>query len=54
MPSVYMKELEGLWIDETVDWISWHRFVSILEKDWNQSMTPVRILHIRHSTLVEM
>ena len=45
MPSVYMKEIEGVWIDDTVDWISWRKFISILDKDWSQSMTPVRLQH---------
>lgn len=43
MPSVYMKEIEALWIDSTVDWVSWRRFITILNNDWSQTMTPVRI-----------
>ncbi|KAI0090330.1 hypothetical protein BDY19DRAFT_766867 [Irpex rosettiformis] len=44
MPSVYMREIEGVWIDETVDWISWRKFADMLDKDWNQSMTPAAVI----------
>lgn len=42
MPSVYMHEIEGVWIDDSVDW---RKFITLLNGDWTQSMTPVRIWH---------
>lgn len=42
VPSVYMKEIENVWIDNTADHISWRKFTTLLYRDWNQSMTPVR------------
>ncbi|KAI0806194.1 hypothetical protein BC629DRAFT_1437671 [Irpex lacteus] len=44
MPSVYMKEIENVWIDESVDWISWRKFTTLIYKDWNQSMTPATVI----------
>ncbi|KAI0090331.1 hypothetical protein BDY19DRAFT_992535 [Irpex rosettiformis] len=44
MPSVYMKEIESVWIDETVDWISWRKFITLLLRDWNQSITPATVI----------
>ena len=41
MPSVYMDELEHVWIDRTVDWITWRRFITMLTRDWENSITPV-------------
>ena len=46
MPSVYMKEIDSVWIDDTVDWISWRKFITLLVRDWNQSITPVRVQDI--------
>lgn len=45
MPSVYMKEIEHVWIDDTVDYISWRRFIQLLYKDWQQAITPVCPCH---------
>lgn len=42
MPYVYMEELERVYIDRTVDYISWRRFISNLKQDWDGSITPVR------------
>ncbi|KAI0703727.1 hypothetical protein BC835DRAFT_1410463 [Cytidiella melzeri] len=44
MPSVYMDEIENVWIDETVDWISWRRFILLLSKDWQQSIIPATVI----------
>lgn len=46
MPNVYMEALEHVWIDRTVDWITWRKFISMLVRDWEQSITPVRLSHI--------
>ncbi|KAI0093584.1 hypothetical protein BDY19DRAFT_989148 [Irpex rosettiformis] len=44
MPGVYMKEIESVWIDGTVDWISWRKFITLLLKDWNQSIIPATVI----------
>lgn len=44
MPSVYMKEIDHVWIDNTVDWITWKRFVNMLTRDWEQSTTPATVI----------
>ncbi|KAI0806190.1 hypothetical protein BC629DRAFT_1590599 [Irpex lacteus] len=44
VPSVYMKEIENVWIDNTADHISWRKFTTLLYRDWNQSMTPATVI----------
>ncbi|KAI0703722.1 hypothetical protein BC835DRAFT_1410458 [Cytidiella melzeri] len=44
MPSVYMDEIESVWIDGTVDWISWRRFIVLLSKDWQHSIIPATVI----------
>ncbi|KAI0346505.1 hypothetical protein BDW22DRAFT_765350 [Trametopsis cervina] len=44
MPSVYMEEIDNVWIDETVDSINWRRFITMLTRDWEHSITPATVI----------
>lgn len=42
MPSVYLQELELLFMDKTVHYHAWRRFITVARQDWVDSATPVR------------
>lgn len=42
MPDIYLAELEKIWLDDTVNYIPWNRFMRGIIRDWNESATPVR------------
>ena len=41
MPTVYMEELERVWIDKTIDYLAWRKFITGLQHDWESSIIPV-------------
>ena len=41
MPSVYMKEIDSVWIDDTVDWNAAKRLLRLFEESWQDSIVPV-------------
>ena len=42
MPDIYLADLEKIWIDETVNYRPWNKFINELKRDWKASTTPVR------------
>ncbi len=44
MPSLYLGELEKVWVDDTVAYHPWRNFQAEMKKDWANSITPVRVL----------
>ena len=46
MPLLYMREFDDLYVDDTVHYRPWQVFIAKdLERDWENSITPVRALH---------
>lgn len=41
MPLLYMKELERLYVDESIHYYFWRQFIAGLYRDWENSITPV-------------
>ncbi|CCM03277.1 uncharacterized protein FIBRA_05405 [Fibroporia radiculosa] len=44
MPDDYLDKLQKLWIDKTINHVSWQRFISEMQKDWENSITPATVL----------
>lgn len=44
LPSLYFKELEKVYVDRTVHYWGWRRFISELKSDWENSITPATVL----------
>ncbi|PSR76611.1 hypothetical protein PHLCEN_2v8369 [Hermanssonia centrifuga] len=44
MPSLYLKELEKVWVDNTVAYHPWRRFMGEMKTDWENSITPATVL----------
>ncbi|KAK7676790.1 hypothetical protein QCA50_020258 [Cerrena zonata] len=44
MPDVYLVELEKIWVDETVNYRPWNKFIDELKRDWKASTTPATVL----------
>jgi hypothetical protein len=40
MPLLYMKELERLYVDESIHYYFWRQFIAGLYRDWENSITP--------------
>ena len=40
---MYLKEVEDIWVDETIRLVHWHKFISELREDWERSTTPVSV-----------
>ncbi len=43
MPTLYLKELRKVWVDETVHYYGWRKFTDALKRDWENSITPVSL-----------
>ena len=43
LPSLYYAELHKVDVDRTVHYGAWRRFMIDVEKDWQNSVTPVRV-----------
>lgn len=41
MPFVYLKELEVVFIDRTIHYHAWRRFIGAIRRDWENAITPV-------------
>lgn len=41
LPSLYFTELQKVYVDRTVHYWGWRRFISELKSDWENSITPV-------------
>lgn len=44
MPLVYLKELDAAFVDQTVHYHAWRRFIAVLKRDWENAITPVSSL----------
>ncbi|CAL1699536.1 unnamed protein product [Somion occarium] len=44
MPDIYLAELEKIWVDNTVNYRPWNRFITELKRDWKASTTPATVL----------
>lgn len=44
MPSVYLQELELLFMDKTVHYHAWRRFIMVARQDWVDSAVPALVL----------
>ena len=44
LPTLYLGELHKVYVDKTVHYHSWRKFISELKEDWQNSITPVRSL----------
>ncbi|THH00975.1 hypothetical protein EW026_g1618 [Hermanssonia centrifuga] len=44
MPTLYLKELRKVWVDETVYYDGWRKFTDALKRDWENSITPATVL----------
>ena len=42
MPNIYLKELERLYVDQTIHYDFWAQFMTSLKSDWDGSIIPVR------------
>ena len=47
MPLLYMKELERLYVDESIHYYFWRQFIAGLYRDWENSITPVSLTPIQ-------
>ena len=43
LPLQYLEDLEKIWIDRTVNYRPWRIFISKLQRDWENSITPVSV-----------
>ncbi|KZT69947.1 hypothetical protein DAEQUDRAFT_233105 [Daedalea quercina L-15889] len=43
-PLQYLGELENIWVDRTVNYKPWRMFITNLQKDWENSITPATVL----------
>ena len=41
LPLQYLEDLENIWIDQTVNYSPWRKFIGKLQRDWENSITPV-------------
>lgn len=41
MPDIYLTDLEKIWVDDTVNYRPWNKFINELKRDWKASTTPV-------------
>lgn len=41
MPFVYLNELDAVFVDKTVHYYAWRRFIGVLRRDWDNAITPV-------------
>lgn len=46
LPSLYYKELHKVYVDRTVHYNVWRRFITEMKEDWQNSVTPVRIQNL--------
>ncbi|KAH9836343.1 uncharacterized protein C8Q71DRAFT_78139 [Rhodofomes roseus] len=44
LPLQYLRELEKIYVDRTVNYKSWSMFVTNLQSDWGNSITPATVL----------
>ncbi|KAH8101129.1 hypothetical protein BXZ70DRAFT_110522 [Cristinia sonorae] len=44
LPGVYLREVEDFWLDETVRFIHWNKFITGLKEDWDRYTTPATVL----------
>ena len=43
LPLQYLEDLEKIWVDRTVNYRPWRIFISKLQRDWENSITPVSV-----------
>lgn len=41
LPLQYLEDLEEIWVDQTVNYRPWRILISKLQRDWENSITPV-------------
>ncbi|KAK7676796.1 hypothetical protein QCA50_020264 [Cerrena zonata] len=44
MPDIYLAELERVWVDDTVNYTPWNKFMNKLIRDWKSSEMPAIVL----------
>ncbi|THG94046.1 hypothetical protein EW026_g7343 [Hermanssonia centrifuga] len=44
MPSLYLEELEKVWVDNTMASQTWKKLLGEMRKDWENSITPATVL----------
>lgn len=47
MPFFYLKELDATFVDKTVHYHAWIRFIDTLRRDWENTITPVGLIDLR-------
>ncbi|CDO70480.1 hypothetical protein BN946_scf184569.g23 [Trametes cinnabarina] len=43
-PSIYIKRLDEMWLDEKINHQPWRKFIHELQEDWTASITPSTVI----------
>ena len=49
LPSLYYEEFHNVYVDRTVHYSVWRRFITEMKEDWKNSVTPVRVHKLESS-----
>ncbi|KAI9067010.1 hypothetical protein FKP32DRAFT_1684141 [Trametes sanguinea] len=43
-PSIYIKRIDEMWLDQKINHQPWRKFISELQEDWTASITPSTVI----------